>query len=313
MISVLITGGNGYLGSNFLKKAVEDKDLKITSIIRRKSGLSKAENLKEILSDVNDIYLYKNELLNSKYVVWFAGLRTHFAPQMEIDNNNIKPIKQVLEVLKLSKTLKKFIFISSISAVDNINNSSMPISNELTPNPQTPYGKSKLTAERLIENSNISFLILRLPFMYGSGFKPYTHLWFWEKIANFPFFNLKVPEGQLSLLHHSDLTNILIDEIKINKIQYNQNILLSDKKIYKIDDIICLLRDTHRKYLFEIDISMLGKIINKLSLSRSTKYWSRILFDKNVFCVTPSEYDLFDNYSFIQLSNGLKESYKNSL
>lgn len=311
MIEILITGGNGYLGNNFLKGAVSDNNINITSVIRRKSNFPKTENLKEVFADINDVHLYENELLNSEYIIWFATLRTHFAPQNKIYQNNIKPIKQVLEVLKSSKVLKKFIFISSISAIDNVAFSDTPISDSIIPNPKTPYGKSKLVVEQLIEQSNIPFLILRLPFMYGSGFKPYTHLWLWYKIANFPLVDLSVSEGQLSLLHHKDLTSILLNEIKTNNTANNQKLLISDKNIYKIDDIIQLLKPQKKRHLFKLNISPLGRIINNISLSRSTKYWSRILFDKNVFSVIPSSHELLNNYSFMKLNNGLKETYKN--
>lgn len=77
----------------------------------------------------------------------------------------------VLEVAKKAKEagVKQFVFMSSMS-VYGLNHSKLPITRESECHPNTYYGKSKLEAEKLIQNleySEFKVCILRPPMVYG--------------------------------------------------------------------------------------------------------------------------------------------------
>lgn len=312
MVSVLVTGGKGYVGSRFINRLISCKEsnFRITSIIRRND--SSHQQVQEIIGDLNDTSAFEIELLQAEYVVWFAALRKHYANATALYRDNVEPIEKALAVLKRSKKLRRFIYISSISVLDNIPYSVVPISDQTVPNPETPYGLSKLKAEEIVKTSGCTYLILRLPFMYGSGYKPYSHMWFWERLASSIIIQYKVPKGQVSLLHINDLADIII-KIILQKINPDENttLLLSDPTIYPIDEILRVLR-LNKKTFFKgsLDLSMFIKSIASLLPSKPMRYWSRLLFDTNKFAVIPSDCDVLRHHSFLTLQEGLWETYQ---
>jgi len=221
------------------------------------------------------------------------------------------PLEKVLNILKESNRIKRIIYISSISAIDNTPLSVSPMTDNTNPNPQTPYGKSKLIAEKLFENSEIPYVIFRLPFMYGAGCKPYTYLWLLRIFAKIPFVKIKIPQGQLSLLHIDDLSNIIINIIKKNiLIDVSEKLLISDFQVYKIDDILSLLEKKDKKYYLTINLSFYSRVLSKIIPFSSFKYWSRVYFDNNKFVIQPSNHPIIDDYDFISLTEGLKTLHK---
>lgn len=73
----------------------------------------------------------------------------------------------------INSKIKNFIFFSSVKAV--VDNVELPLNEELTPNPQTVYGKSKLLAEQYILSKDLpsdkKFFIIRPSMIHGKGNK----------------------------------------------------------------------------------------------------------------------------------------------
>ncbi|MCU7810730.1 MAG: NAD(P)-dependent oxidoreductase [Candidatus Thiodiazotropha sp. (ex Notomyrtea botanica)] len=180
--NVLITGGNGYIGSRFLQCLIKEPLISVTSVAR--GNALKKDNRKHyttVYSDLNNNENYLSELNEAEYIVWFAANRKHFLQYNSLYDDNVHPIVRVLPALKKSINLKVFIYISSISAIDNLPYSGSPISTERAPHPATSYGLTKLLAEKHVRKSGIPFITLRLPFMYGSEFKAFRIFGFGKK------------------------------------------------------------------------------------------------------------------------------------
>lgn len=123
----------------------------------------------------------------------------------EFYEENLKATELLLNSAKAAPRLRRFVFLSSISAIDR------PIADnpltllepiiETTPaHPSTDYGKSKLQAEKLIAGSQVPFTILRPSYIYGphprllssmdriiqdvQTNKPYTHIPFPGKASH---------------------------------------------------------------------------------------------------------------------------------
>lgn len=317
MKHVLVTGGRGYVGKKFIDFALQDlTDFNITSIVRNNNHI-KVENFTEIHADIRDHNKYIEPLMKAEYVIWFAAARDHFLDYPTLHDINVKPVSIVLEYLKKSNNIKKFIYISSISAIDNDFFSRSPISDTSQAKPKTAYGQSKLAAENCIRESKVTYSILRLPFMYGSNYAKYGHLWLWLYLNKVFTSNRWHFNGRVSLLHINDLSKILIDIIQEEIcIGVNTTLILGDGCIYKINDILDSVRQINsRKQLHPRlwDTSVFFQKICALNITNSTSYWSRLLFDDNYFLSIPSNYESLTNFRYISLADGLRESYTLSI
>ena len=147
-IRVLITGNNGYLGKNFLNK------------YKNKYSFEKFSLLKQKLEDINfdniDIVLHCAALVHQK-------VEHSYAKYYEIN------VKYPVKLAKIAKQngVKQFVFISTIAVYGE----NEELLNENTScNPITPYGKSKLEAEKeLLKLNDDTFIvsIIRPPMVYG--------------------------------------------------------------------------------------------------------------------------------------------------
>jgi UDP-glucose 4-epimerase len=145
MNKILLTGSNGYLGSSFL------------NLYKNKFSLLN-QKLEDINFDGTDIVLHCAALVHQK-------IQHLYEKYHEINVN------YPLKIAKLAKKngVKQFVFISTI-AVYGEDKEKL---DENTPyEPITPYGKSKLEAEKeLLKLNDDSFIvsIIRPPMIYGKN------------------------------------------------------------------------------------------------------------------------------------------------
>ena len=153
---LLITGATGFAGRNLINYfSVDDKFL-----------------LKPLDLRSN----WKNDLSNdSLAIVHLAGkahdLKRVSGPE-EYYQVNYELTKQLYDAF-LKSEAKKFIFISSVkAAADSVEKA---LSEDMTPAPETHYGKSKLLAEEYIRSQPLpagkSYYILRPCMIHGPGNK----------------------------------------------------------------------------------------------------------------------------------------------
>jgi len=162
-MNILITGYNGFIGSN-LTKALKANNLIGVDIIKGGS--------------VNDHFNWAdiNKINNLDCIIHLAG-KAHdtknTSSEKEYFDVNVELTKQIFKVF-MESTSKKFIFFSSVkAAADSV--SEAFLTEDILPNPQTPYGKSKLAAEQYILKqplpSGKKVYILRPCMIHGPGNK----------------------------------------------------------------------------------------------------------------------------------------------
>jgi nucleoside-diphosphate-sugar epimerase len=149
-MNILITGIHGFVGTNLVAALKQQHTIYGLDIVQpQKEGVLKTFHWDELdLIPLIDI------------IIHLAG-RAHDTLN-NTDNQayfdiNVGLTQKIFEYFLQSNTTK-FIFFSSVKAVaDSVNGAAL--SEEEIPGPQTPYGKSKLEAERFIwerlnENTN---------------------------------------------------------------------------------------------------------------------------------------------------------------
>lgn len=181
----LITGASGWVGfalTNQLAKVYGKKNLQL--ILSKNSSHEKESRRRSILFnkgyDTVICDLFKDEI-DIKKIKPFDVLY-HLAAYTEVEAKSSKVHVNDIGTEKLLKSLKDFlpkkrvIYTGSITSIDRKFPSNKPLDENAKCSPRTKYGKTKLKGEQILKKyaNNIGFewVILRLPTVYGPGFRP---------------------------------------------------------------------------------------------------------------------------------------------
>jgi nucleoside-diphosphate-sugar epimerase len=174
-ITALVTGGNGAVGCNLVKKLLE-QDAKVTVLddFSQSSigNLSRHQNLVVIKGDITDKKLLSKVF--SKKFDYVFHLAARFANELSVKDPledlrvNVQGTLQVLLYASKQKP-ERFLYTSSSSLYGH---QIKPVMKEnLMPNPSTPYATSKLAAEyyckSIHELYGMDYTIVRLSNSYG--------------------------------------------------------------------------------------------------------------------------------------------------
>jgi len=171
MQKILITGANGFIGSNFVKYFYQN-GFNIYGVVRKQSNLKFLKDLKInlIFCDLKEI---DESLFGDDYdfIIHTASYVCDYATESEAYLNIFMITKYLVEKVVLKqKNLSKFIFISSSLVLGygklNISESNPGIS--LLKNPYVKY--KKLSEDYIKENlgrQNVKWTILRAADVYG--------------------------------------------------------------------------------------------------------------------------------------------------
>ncbi len=165
---ILITGINGFLGTNLAKKLQNDNDI---------IGINQLNKSKQT---AHDIPVIEGDLSNKKIFEQIKGeidIIFHFGSPTSIVlfkqdpekyfNNTIQGMKNILNFAK-NNSIEKLIYPSSGSVYGN---NPPPHSENIVPSPSNQYGEAKIQCERLAEENSdyVDSTGLRIFAVYGPG------------------------------------------------------------------------------------------------------------------------------------------------
>jgi len=164
-MKLLITGGLGFIGSNFILKVLENyKDFEIINVDAQKYG-SNFENLKRIENNENYSYV-KGDITDSELMdslISKTDIVINFAAESHVDRSisNAKPfldsnifgVYTILEAIK--KYEKKIVHISTDEVFGSLEKETADENYKL--NPSSPYSSSKASAELLINSYVVTY------------------------------------------------------------------------------------------------------------------------------------------------------------
>ena len=227
MSKVLLTGGSGFVGSRLLQHPLFKEALTVGRTSPDKGGkytyvpLTESGDYTEVLSDVN--------------VVVHVAARVHMMNKIARDPLSEYRKTNTLATLNLAKQaikagVKRFIFISSIKVLGDNTEIGQPFSITDSLDPKDAYGVSKAEAEiglmRLCMASNMAFVIIRPPLVYGAGVKGN-----FEKLLQLISMRIPLPLGSVnnkrSMVSIDNLVDLIGVCIKDTKAK-NQIFLVSD-------------------------------------------------------------------------------------
>ncbi len=212
-MKILVTGGAGFIGSNFARMALTDKfpDFKVDKLIvldlltyaGDKDNLKLIENdsrYKFVQGDIRDLNLAQKLMTEVEFVVHFAA-ESHVDRSIEggseFVSTNVMGTQVLLDAARSSK-IKRFLHVSTDEVYGSISKGSWPEDHPLLPN--SPYSASKAGSDLLVRAYNrthkLDTIITRCSNNYGQYQFP-------EKVI--PLFITNILEGKKVPLYGNGL------------------------------------------------------------------------------------------------------------
>jgi len=212
-MKLLVTGGAGFIGSNFVRMALTDKfpdfNVEQLTVLDLLTYAGDEENLKPVSSDkrykfvkgdIRDLELAKKLMQDADQVVHFAA-ESHVDRSIEggseFVSTNVMGTQVLLDAAK-SSNIKRFVHVSTDEVYGSISEGSWPEDHPLLPN--SPYSASKAGSDLLVRAYNrthkLDTVITRCSNNYGQYQFP-------EKVM--PLFITNIIEGKKVPLYGNGL------------------------------------------------------------------------------------------------------------
>lgn len=263
---VAITGANGFLGSYLVRKCL-NSNFQVIALVRKGANykwlptanpqlsihiIDYSADLSSQLSEM------KKEVGLFDFVIHNAGLTVSLDKE-EYFTVNTELTKKLIDSIVESDFFSqkgKFIYVSSYAAhgPSGINK------------PVSYYGESKKQAEEYIVNSAINHLIFRPTAVYGAGDHAFLPLFKAAQKGIYPATN---PRQKMSMIHGSDLANMIVEEMQNSK----GVIFVNDGNTYLHQDFINTLEEVLNRKIKKIPIP---DFLSKISLMISD-IWNRFI------------------------------------
>lgn len=172
LTNVLITGGNGFIGSHLAEKLLA-RNIGVTLFDAKFNNNTEKMDCEKIQGDILDYKKVAEAVGKKDLVVHLAAVSRVEWGQQDPEKClrvNILGTLNVLESLSKENSKAVMVFGSSREVYGEPQNS--PVTEEHQKNPVSVYGVSKLTAEKLLAAYNyangLKYVILRFSNVYGS-------------------------------------------------------------------------------------------------------------------------------------------------
>jgi len=208
MTTICVTGGAGFIGSNFCRHIHETRPDWRIIILDALTYAGNIENIKDIIQDpdrvefwqgdVNDVELIHDLVSRSDYVVHFAA-ETHVARSLYANRiffqTDVMGTQSVCSaVLKYRNRVDRFIHISTSEVYGT--SIAEPMDEEHPLNPTSPYAGAKAGADRTVCSYWIAYKIPAVIVRPFNQYGPYQHL---EKVV--PRFITNLLTGEPLSIH----------------------------------------------------------------------------------------------------------------
>jgi len=159
MVNVLVTGGAGFIGSNFVRYALQTHPDWHVTTLDKLTYAGRKENLHDVIDDPRHTFVH-GDIIDAPIsgpLVEQSELVVHFAAETHVDRSimaagefirtDVEGTFVLLEAARRAKRLRRFIQISTDEVYGSVPTGASREGDELKP--RNPYAASKAGADRL--------------------------------------------------------------------------------------------------------------------------------------------------------------------
>jgi nucleoside-diphosphate-sugar epimerase len=277
-MKILVTGGNGFIGSNLIDHLIDIQKVRpqqICVLVPPWENLSNLDDrrLKIVIGDIRN-YEDVKKSVEGVDVIYHLAAKT-IIPGGTYDyykDVNIEGTKNLIEAAKNNR-LKKFVFFSSISVfgLPAWKGEMINISEKSLKGPSEPYGQTKLEAEKILVNLSkkykFPYIIIRPTTVYGPRDKAGIYQLI-QMIKRNLFFYIGDAKNKMDYVYVKDLVRAACEAEKssIN----NEDFIIGSGKPQTQKEIVATIYEILGKketyvYLSKALILPIGIIYEKIS------------------------------------------------
>jgi 2-alkyl-3-oxoalkanoate reductase len=325
-MKILVTGATGYLGGNFIKYVLKNRqsDINISVLIRTELNSWPQDEINIIKNDLTN--LKEDEFCNEKYdvIVHFAALMANNddLPNSTFNKVNLEGTRNLIRAVK-NCGVRQFIQISTVGVYGAT--TKVPTLEESKYGSNlSAYENSKVNAEiiakELCANLDISLTILRLGLMYGEGMK-----YGWPDVINsIQKGEMKIigdgkPLIQLSYVH--DIIQGIYDSMG-NQRTFGETINLCGNDVCAISEVFNEMADILKAphpgkipykplYLLSLGLLQLPKFLKSKRIRLITPHRIRFFKENHVYSISKAR-QVINFCPEYDLKSGLQRMISNS-
>lgn len=166
--SAFVTGATGCIGSALVAR-LSQQGWRVVALVRdraRAGFLNQWPNIELVEGDLSTRERIAGAMRDCE-VVFHLAAKVHAAadtPESEFVHANVDGTRNVVAAA-IENRVKRFVLFSTVAVYGE---SDEMLDENCVTVPATVYGKSKLEAERIVRESELNAIVLRLPVVYGS-------------------------------------------------------------------------------------------------------------------------------------------------
>jgi len=247
---ILVTGANGFVGSN-LVRALLKKGYDVTCLVRKTSNLDYLKNLPVSFTydDYHSVTSLR-EVCRDHQVLFHVAAKVREINKMRYYDANVTVTSNLMKAIQ-GTSIEKSIFLST-QAAGGPCSTQRPKTEEEVCNPVSYYGKSKLEAEKVVQNDcPIPWVIIRPSSVYGPGDRDFLNYFQLINKGIAPLAGLS--KKYISLIYIEDLIKLLMLVME-NKEANRQIFFASDGNAYSLDDFIDILMEVMQKNAIKVRV-----------------------------------------------------------
>lgn len=169
-VRILITGATGFIGKFLAEELLARGYVNLTAMARRSSdtGFLKNNGIKIVLADITEKVTL--DAIPAAYdIVFHCAASLGGSRKNTLEKVNIGGTENICRWAAVRR-VRKFIYVSSVAV--NSGNIEVPLTEDAPYNAATPYGYSKIEAEKIairFRNAGLPMVIIRPCMVYGEG------------------------------------------------------------------------------------------------------------------------------------------------
>jgi nucleoside-diphosphate-sugar epimerase len=206
MIAV-VTGASGFIGRNLVGR-LRDDGHEVRCLVRKAAGAAPPGITQSAIDYDDPASLARCAALDGAEVVFHLAGATRARSAAEFERANVTPTRGIIGALANRGLSPRVVHVSSQAAAGPARSAQRPVVEDDEPRPVEEYGRSKLQAERVIQDGKVPWTIVRPCSVYGRFDRDFLRLFQLARRGLIAYPGVR--HHWLSLLHVDDVVDGLM-------------------------------------------------------------------------------------------------------